>query len=194
MTALLFFVLEVLCGVVAIACLLRFLFQVAQVNTMNNVVVSTRRLTDTFLNPFRSVLPHGRYVDTASLFVAWIAMSVRLWIQAAYSPAGQAASAQDPSTIELFLAVIWVALVRLFQYSIWIFIATILIGVILSWVAPNTVSPYAQLARQMPAFLLQPVQRFLPSLGGLDFSPAIVLLALTLLNSRMVPWLYGLFA
>ena len=79
--ALFFFLIGTALGVVAIACLLRFIFQLARVNPLNTVVASTRKLTDRFLDPVRSVVPSGRFVDTASLLVAWLAMSGRVGLQ-----------------------------------------------------------------------------------------------------------------
>ena len=189
---LIFFLIEILLGVVAIACLLRFLFQVSRVNPLNMVVASTRRLTDKLLNPFRAVVPSGRFIDTASLLVAWIAMSGRVAMQLlpVYM---QLDATQSVSALGFLLTSIGMSLVRLLQYSIWIFIAALVVGVILSWVAPQSNSPYAQLARELPAVLLRPVQRVMPNLGILDFSPMIVLIALFAINSRIIPWLNGLF-
>ena len=189
---LIFFLIEILLGVVAIACLLRFLFQVSRVNPMNMVVASTRRLTDRMLNPFRSVVPSGRYIDTASLLVAWIAMSGRVAMQLLPGYM-QLDATQSVSALGFLLASIGISLVRLLQYSIWIFIAALVVGVVLSWVAPQSTSPYAQLARELPSILLRPVQRVMPNLGILDFSPMIVLIALFAINSRIIPWLDGLF-
>ncbi|MCY4128167.1 MAG: YggT family protein [Gammaproteobacteria bacterium] len=189
---LIFFLIEILLGVVAIACLLRFLFQVSRVNPLNMVVASTRRLTDRLLNPFRAVVPSGRFIDTASLLVAWIAMSGRVAMQLLPGYM-QLDATQSVSALGFLLTSLGMSLVRLLQYSIWIFIAALVVGVILSWVAPQSTSPYAQLARELPAVLLRPVQRVMPNLGILDFSPMIVLIALFAINSRIIPWLNGLF-
>ena len=183
MDQLIYFVLEVGLGVVAIACLLRFLFQLAQVNLLNIVVASTRRITDVVLNPVRTFMPRSRYVDTASLFVAWVAMAGRVAAQYTF----------EGSALGFILASLWLSLIKLLQFSIWVFIVAIFANVVLSWVAPTSTSPYAQLARELPNFLLRPVRSILPSLGGLDFSPAIVLFALFAINSRVIPLLSGLF-
>ena len=189
---LIFFFIEILLGVVALACLIRFLLQVSQVNPMNMVVSSTRRLTDKFLNPVRSVVPSGRFVDTASLLVAWIAMSGRVALQM-LSGFLQIEGNQSVSAIGFIFAALGISLVRLLQFSIWIFIAAIVASVVLSWIAPQSTSPYAQLARELPGVLLRPVQRVMPNLGILDFSPMIVLIGLFAINSRIIPWLNNLF-
>ena len=189
---LIFFFIEIALGVLAIACLLRFLFQLARVNPMNMVVASTRRLTDRLLNPVRSAVPSGRYIDTSSLLVAWIAMTGRVAMQMLPGYM-QLEGSQSVSAIGFVLTSLGLSLVRLLQYSIWIFIAALVAGVILSWVAPQSTSPYTQLAREMPAILLRPVQRVMPNLGVLDFSPMIVLIGLFAINSRIIPWLDSLF-
>ena len=172
-----------LLGAVAIVCLLRFLFQMAQVSPSNQVVATTRRISDPALNPLRTFLPRGRYVDTASLFVAWLAMVGRTWLVS--DPSGN-------SMTSYVLAVAWIGLLDILRYSIWVFIIAIFAGVVISWIAPTSTSPYVQIARQLPYLLLRPVQSVLPSLGGLDFSPAIVLLALFTILQRVIPWLEGL--
>ncbi len=189
---LIFFLVEIALGVLAIACLLRFIFQLARVNPMNMVVASTRKLTDRVLTPVRSVVPSGRFVDTASLLIAWLAMSGRVGMQMLPGYL-QLEGSQSVSALGYIFISLGLSLVRLLQYSIWIFIAAIAASVILSWVAPQSTSPYAQLAREVPAILLRPVQRIMPNLGMLDFSPAIVLIGLFAINSRIIPWLNGLF-
>ena len=183
MNNLVFSLIYVLLGAVAIVSLLRFLFQLAQVSASNQVVAATRRISDPALNPFRKFLPRGRLVDTASLFVAWLAIVGRTWL---------VSESSGNSMISYALAVAWIALLDLLRYSLWVFIIAIFAGVIASWIAPTSASPYIQIARQLPYFLLRPVQSVLPSLGGLDFSPAIVLLALFAILQRVIPWLKGL--
>ena len=189
--ALFFFLIGIALGVVAIACLLRFIFQLARVNPLNSVVASTRKLTDRFLDPVRSVVPSGRFVDTASLLVAWLAMSGRVGLQQWTLPP-QSEGGQSFSALSYIFMSLGLSLVQLLQYTIWIFIVAIAASVILSWVAPQSVSPYAQLAREVPAVLIRPIQRVMPNLGMLDFSPAIALIALFAVNSRVIPWLTGL--
>lgn len=179
-----FSLLAVFLGIVSIICLLRFLFQLSRVDPNNRVVNPLVRITDTFLKPLRTALPLGRNIDSASLFVAWLAMAVRY-----------ALLYGSPSTaLYTLLTSAWGALIQLLQYCIWIYIIAIVAGVIFSWVAPQSTSPYVALARQLPSPLLRPVQQLIPSLGGLDFSPAIVLIALTFMSSNLIPWLHGLVA
>ena len=167
---------------VAILCLLRFVFQVAQVNTSNPLALSVKRFTDTILSAPRAVLPRGRYVDTASIFVSWLMLSILYGY-----------FERDSATmIEKVIDSAWIGLTECIRYAIWIFGVSMVVTVILSWVSPNAASPYAQLAHQISQPILRPIQRFLPPLGGLDLSPALALFILVTFNTRLLPEIKGL--
>ena len=59
-------------------------------------------------------------------------------------------------------------------------------SVVLSWVAPGNNHPLLQIIEEISAGILSPVRKFLPPLGGLDFTPIIGLLVLNLINSSLV--------
>ena len=52
-----------------------------------------------------------------------------------------------------------------------------LIGsVILSWVSPGNGHPFFQLVEEISSKALEPIRRFIPAFGGLDFSPLVALI------------------
>ena len=53
---------------------------------------------------------------------------------------------------------------------------TIFFFSILSWVAPNSANPILQLIEEISSKLLEPIRKFIPSAGGLDFSPIFALI------------------
>ena len=184
--------LGIVCGVIAITCLLRFLFQVAQVSPQNIVVLSVRRMSDPLLNPLRAVVPRSRIIDSASLLVCVVAMAARIWIQESHM--------DDLYVYTGVLSVIgegwsylWAGIVRILYFTYWIFFIAILVTVALSWIAPTSTSPYAQLAKELAFPILLPIQRLVPSLGGLDLSPMLALFILYVIYSRILPWLATLF-
>jgi YggT family protein len=77
---------------------------------------------------------------------------------------------------------------------IWILIA----NAVLSWlVAFNVVNPYNNIVRTIGEGLfrltdpaLRPIRQMLPSLGGLDISPVILIIIL-LFAQRLLAWLFG---
>lgn len=73
-----------------------------------------------------------------------------------------------------------------------IFIFVILIRVVMSWVRPS--KPYwnHELVYSISETLLAPARRFIPTLGGLDFSPIVVLLVLNAVISMLTQFLFRL--
>ncbi|MNO05410.1 YGGT family protein [compost metagenome] len=57
---------------------------------------------------------------------------------------------------------------------------------ILSWVAPGSHNPGAELVNQICEPLLMPFRRLLPNLGGLDISPIFAFIALKLLDMLVI--------
>ena len=51
-------------------------------------------------------------------------------------------------------------------------------GVILSWVASGNPNPLLQLIEEISDKILSPIRNYIPSMGGLDFSPLLVLILL----------------
>ncbi len=59
----------------------------------------------------------------------------------------------------------------------------ILIRVLLSWIPNlNRGNPLVQLLHQITDPILEPARRIIPPLGGMDFSPIVVILLLQLLE------------
>jgi YggT family protein len=71
----------------------------------------------------------------------------------------------------------------------------VLARVILSWVRVSpwhpTWGPVIRFIYQVTDPIMEPVRRLLPPMGGLDFSPIVVLLGLDLLRSVVVSALYS---
>lgn len=62
------------------------------------------------------------------------------------------------------------------------FYFSILAGIILSWVAPQSHHPLAQLIFQINEPVMGPFRRLLPSMGGMDFSPIFVFITINIIN------------
>ena len=56
-------------------------------------------------------------------------------------------------------------------------------AVILSWVHLPSGNPVVQVVNRLTEPLLQPIRRALPALGGLDFSPLVLLIGLQIVKS-----------
>jgi YggT family protein len=78
------------------------------------------------------------------------------------------------------------ALVELLKLTINVFLFSVIILAILSWVSPGGYNPVANLLFQITAPLMRPARRMLPPMGGLDLSPMLVIIALYLLILLLV--------
>ena len=59
-------------------------------------------------------------------------------------------------------------------------------SVILSWVSPGNNHPLLQIVEEMSDAILQPIRKFVPPMGGLDFTPIIGLVLLNLINTSFI--------
>ena len=63
---------------------------------------------------------------------------------------------------------------------------SILGGVILSWVASGSSNPLLQIVEEVSSKSLQPIKKFIPPAGGLDFTPIIGFIILNAINFRIL--------
>ena len=186
MIDLMFALLAMALRIVSLLCVFRFLFQLARVNPNIPIVKSVVQFTNIVLSPLRASLPSGGTLDIPSLVGAWLTM-------AAYQ-ALLIFNQVSTGAVDTLIYSAWHGLIQLLYFTIWIFMIAIVAGVVISWVAPQSNSPNVLLVRQLANPLLRPIQQLLPSLGGLDFSPALVLLLLATMLQRVLPWLSTLFS
>jgi YggT family protein len=67
-----------------------------------------------------------------------------------------------------------------------IYTLVILAGVILSWTGLSPDNPLVRIVRALTEPVLAPIRRILPTLGGIDFSPMVLLVVISLLR-RFLP-------
>ena len=69
-----------------------------------------------------------------------------------------------------------ISIIEVLNTSLTIFFFSVIGGVVLSWVAPNSSHPMLQIIEEISLKLLEPIRKFIPSAGGLDFSPIFALI------------------
>ena len=74
---------------------------------------------------------------------------------------------------------------RLIPALIDLYSFVVLAAVIMSWLPMHRRSPLAMMVFRLTEPALAPIRRALPSMGGLDFSPMVLLLALQLLKQLL---------
>lgn len=66
-------------------------------------------------------------------------------------------------------------------YLLQIYRIVIFLRVVMSWVAPMSRHPLVEFLDSVTEPVIRPVRNLMPNLGGLDLSPLVVVLLLTLL-------------
>ena len=163
--------------------LVRFLLQLVRADFYNPISQFTVRATAPLLNPLRRFIPGYGGVDVAAVVLMLGLKLVELWLLASFGGV-------SPEPVQmLFLAV-----AGLLELAINLYIFTILVQVIMSWVNPGAYNDVTAIIHRLNEPLLGPARRLLPDMGGLDLSPLLVLVGLQLVKILVVSPLEGMGA
>lgn len=173
---LLFQILDWLFGFFTLALLARFFMQLARASFRNPLGEFVIAVTDWAVKPARRLIPSAFGWDLPSLVLAWLMQLIFHGLIFGLSSAAQAA----PSATAIgWLAIL--AAVAVVRISLYLLTGVVIIAALLSWINPY--APMAPIFNLIARPFLQPIQRFLPPIGGVDLSPMVLLLALQILLS-----------
>lgn len=170
------FVIQTLGSLYLLIVLLRFILQLVRANFYNPLCQFTVKATQPLLKPLRRVIPSMFGLDMSSLVLALIvqmALFAVILLLSGYK-------------VDVLFLAPW-ALIGIFSLFLKVLFYAMIISVILSWVAPGSRSPAAELVTQITEPVLAPFRRIIPNLGGLDISPIFAFIALQLLQSWLIP-------
>ncbi|MBD9612016.1 MULTISPECIES: YggT family protein [Pseudomonas] len=170
------FIIKTLGSLYLLIVLLRFILQLVRANFYNPLCQFIVKATQPLLKPLRRVIPSMFGLDMSSLVLALIVQM--LLIAVIVSLKG--------FMVDWVLLVPW-ALIALFSLFLNIIFWAMIISVILSWVAPGSHNPGAELVAQITEPVLAPFRRIIPNLGGLDISPIFAFIVIQLLQSWLIP-------
>ncbi len=175
------FLVQVIFGLYAILVLLRFLLQLTRADFYNPLSQFIVKATTPVLNPLRRIVPTVGGMDTASLVLAWLVITVEQLAILAITGVG----------FQLLAAAL-LAIPELLSLTINIFLFAILIQVIISWINPGSYNPALGLIHSLTEPLLGPVRRRMPDMGGFDLSPLVVMVGLVVLEMLLIPPIRGM--
>lgn len=175
------FLIRTLFGLYIAVVLIRFLLQWARADFYNPISQFVVRVTAPLLRPLRQIIPGYGGMDLASLVLAWALKAVELALIAGLLGYGG----------PLLGALAW-ALPALIELAIDVLLFAVLIRVVLSWVNPDPYNPAVSLLERLTDPILGPAQRLLPTIGGIDLSPMLVIVGLVLLQMLLLPPLKAL--
>ena len=158
----LWLLIETAGSLLATACVLRAVGAWQQLSVRNPIMQFVHAVTDWIVGPLRRILPGSRRLDTASLVAALLLAVALAFIYSALM------LSRGPAVGGVLL----VALFWLCKWSIYLLIALVLLQAILSWVNPG--APLAPVVEHLTRPFLAPIRRVLPTVGGFDLSPLVL--------------------
>ena len=170
------YVLQTLGSLYLLIVLLRFVLQLVRANFYNPLCQFIVKATQPLLKPLRRIIPSLFGLDMSSLMLAILVQLalMALTLLLTYGTTG--------NFVQLL---IW-AIIGVTALFLKIFFFALIISVILSWVAPGSHNPGAELVNQICEPALAPFRRLLPNLGGLDISPILAFMVLKLLDMLVI--------
>jgi YggT family protein len=149
--------------------MLRVLLQWVRANFYNPICQFLYKATNPVLMPLRKVIPAWRNLDIAGIALAWLLTAIKLVLL--YATLGQSLG---------IAGLVVLALADLVDFVLLLYIVVILARVVLSFIGSDSYHPIVPLIMQLSEPALKPFRRLLPNISGIDFSPMIALLAITL--------------
>ncbi|WP_433860941.1 YggT family protein [Pseudomonas thivervalensis] len=170
------YVLQTLGSLYLLIVLLRFVLQLVRANFYNPLCQFVVKATQPLLKPLRRIIPSLFGLDMSSLVLAILVQLalMALTLLLTYGTTG--------NPLQLL---IW-SLIGVTALFLKIFFFALIISVILSWVAPGSHNPGAELVNQICEPALAPFRRIVPNLGGLDISPILAFMVLKLIDMLVI--------
>jgi YggT family protein len=178
----LIFLINTIGDLFTFALITRFLLQWVRAPARNQLSEFVAALTNFIVIPARRFVPGLWGLDLATLMLALMTETLKLWLLLEINgarPGGAAAMA--PLTL-FALAAIHIA-----QLTVYLLIGTLILQAILSWVNPY--SPIAPVINSVTRPLLRPFQQVIPLIANVDLSPLAALLVCQLVLAVPLAWL-----
>lgn len=173
-------VFNTLVGIYLLAVLLRFLLQVAKADFYNPVSQAVVRITNPLVRVFRTFIPGYKGMDFSSLVLAllleFIGIYVLIFLYGFNIP--------NPGYV-LTLAFAGV-IFFIIQIYYWAIIASIIMSFVMLFSGNMSPHPILRLVWQLTEPIMAPVRKVIPPMGGLDFSPIFLFIAIQLVQSILI--------
>lgn len=163
------FLIGVIFGFIILMVMLRFILQWARADFYNPISQFIVKITDPLLKPLRRMIPGFAGIDVAAIVLMLILKFVEILLILAVSS----------QSVHL-LVILILSFTGLLSLLLYVFIFSIFIMAIASWIAPGNYNPVLNLIQQIIGPVMRPVQRHMKPVSGMDLSPLVVLIILYL--------------
>lgn len=173
-------IFSTLAGLYLLAVLLRFLLQVAKADFYNPVSQSVVRVTDPMVRLFRTFIPGYRGVDISCLILALVIESISICTLILLY--GGSIPGIGYVVTWSFVGVLYF-IINIYYYAI---IASIIMSFVMMFSGNMNPHPILRVIWQLTEPVMAPIRKIIPPLGGLDFSPIFIFIAIQLLQSFLI--------
>ncbi|MCK5871372.1 MAG: YggT family protein [Methylococcales bacterium] len=170
------FLIDTLFSLYILAVLLRFLLQWVGADFYNPISQFLVKITHPPLKIIRRIVPSIGKIDTSSLLLALslqIITDFSIFLLKGFTPS--------------IPALLLVSVSELLSLCFDIFIFSIFILSLLSWINPGNYSALHGLLNKLSQPILDICRKIVPDLGGMDISPLVALIGLQLAKMMLLP-------
>ena len=166
-------------GIYLLAVLLRFLLQVAKADFYNPVSQAVIKITDPMVRVLRTVIPGYKGIDFSSLVLAFAIEAVAICTLIILY--GESISNIGYTNIVTWaFAGVLLIIIKIYYYAI---LASIIMSFVMMFSGSTNPHPLLLLVWQLTEPVMAPVRKMIPSMGGLDFSPIFIFIAIQIIQN-----------
>ena len=165
------FLVKLFFDIYILTLILRYLLTIVRVDSLNPLSTLIMKVTNPLLKPLRRTIPGYFGIDWASIISLFLVQAIEIILVALIITGGMPA----------FSGLTMLTIAYLLRTILYIYLFIIIVQVIISWINPNVYNPITTIMYQISEPILKPIRQFIPSSGGLDFSPLVALIIINLL-------------
>jgi YggT family protein len=152
---------------------MRFLAQLCGVSPYNPISTGLRSITDPIVAPINRLVPAGRRLNIGAIIALIVCQVIYIAVMLALISRFDA--------FNVLQSLIWSTLgaagllINIVFYSV-------LAMIIVSFIAPQSNHPAVEFVWQLTEPVMAPLRNFIPSMGGLDFSPIVLFIGVNVIR------------
>lgn len=152
---------------------MRFLAQLCGVSPYNPISIGLRSITDPIVAPINRLVPAGKRLNIGAVIALIVCQVIYTAVMLALISRFDA--------FNVLQSLIWSTLgaagllINIVFYSV-------LAMIVVSFIAPQSNHPAVEFVWQLTEPVMAPLRNFIPSMGGLDFSPIVLFIGINVIR------------
>ena len=152
---------------------MRFLAQLCGVSPYNPISIGLRSITDPIVAPINRLIPAGKRLNIGAVIALIVCQVIYIAVMLALISRFDA--------FNVLQSLIWSTLgaagllINIVFYSV-------LAMIVVSFLAPQSNHPAVEFVWQLTEPVMAPLRNFIPSMGGLDFSPIVLFIGINVIR------------